>query len=563
MIRIRNGLILLPFILLLGCQSNPTRTNGSEPSDIQNPHEQGTNRGTGGVITEPPHTEMKEEGGKEEPEVITVPAYTEKDRQFLESAKSGDYQEIKKLLEKKGVKINIKDAEHWTALHDASVNGHTDIAKLLIQKGANVDEKDVDGWTPLLVAVANGHTNVVKLLIQNNADIKIKGKKGITPLHVAAVNGYNQIADLLVKSGADVNAEDHDGINPLSMAFSVNRFDMSNFLIKHGAKVQLHHPGKIAGIIKDALTGEPLSGASIKIFRHQDSILVGMEKTGTDGQYDFPLSQGKYILKITSAGYIPMTAHVQVNQKETTTLTTLRQVSTAWTSQGLATGQILNAFNGQPVNNATLKVRSDINVTNGTIIAKTKTDNNGHYRLNLPGGNYTIEASKNAYTTIYFPIVSIGKHTADKQNAAITPAINLGQIRIVLSWGEQPEDLDAHLLTPNIKGAPYHIYYNWRGKRSSAPHVQLDVDDKTSYGPETLTIYKSQPGTYRYYVHNYAGNPAITKSEAKVEIYSQTGLIKSYNVPISGTGKYWQVFSYDASTGKITTIDKITSVNPN
>jgi len=73
----------------------------------------------------------------------------------------------------------------------------------------------------------------------------------------------------------------------------------------------------------------------------------------------------------------------------------------------------------------------------------------------------------------------------------------------------------------------------------------------------------SSQKTYRYYVHDYAGNPAITNSEAKVEIYSQTGLIKSYNVPVSGTGKFWEVFSYSASTGKITTIDKITSVKPN
>jgi hypothetical protein len=539
-IRVGNGLIMLIFILLLGCGATEPVKNDTKLS------------------------EQKSEkiDKKPKPEIIVLPTYTEMDRRFMASAKSGDYQEIKKQLESGEVKVNIKDAEGWTALHEASVSGKSDIAKLLIQKTANVDEKDVDGWTPLLVAAANGQTEIVEYLLQNRADFKVKDKNGITPLHVAAVNGYNNIAALLIKYGADVNAEDKDDLNPLSMAFLVNRTDMATFLIEKGAKIKLHNPGKVAGIVKDALTGNPLSGALIKVFR-KDKILIKIEKTGSDGHYGFDLSEGDYILEISFADYILAMVYIDVKYNETTTVTSLRQVANVWSDQGIATGMLLNAFNGQPVSNATLKIRSGINVTNGTVIAKTITDNNGYYQINLPGGNYTIEAIKSAYTSIYFPIVSVGKHRIDNQNASITPTINMGEIRIVLSWGEQPEDLDAHLLTPNIKGAPYHVYYNWRGERSFVPYVQLDVDDKTSYGPETLTIYRSHPGTYHYYVHNYGGSPAITASDAKVDIFSATGLVKSYNVPISGSGKYWNVFSYNGSTGEITTIDQISSVKPN
>ena len=37
------------------------------------------------------------------------------------------------------------------------------------------------------------------------------------------------------------------------------------------------------------------------------------------------------------------------------------------------------------------------------------------------------------------------------------------------------------------------------------------------------------------------------------------GLVKTYHIPISGKGKYWEVFSYDGFTGLISTVDKITT----
>jgi len=481
---------------------------------------------------------------------------------FFEAAKSGEEQLVKTLL-KKGVSVNAEDAEGWTALHQVSVSGHTDIAKFLIQRGAIADAKDVDDWTPLMVASVNGYTDVVKLLIQNGADVNARDKDGMAPLHGAAVNGYNEVAILLIQSGANVNVGNKNGVTPLLMALSVNRTNMANLLIENGADVEVDNPGDVEGLVEDALTGKPLSDASIKVF-HQNR-LVKVKKTGTNGHYAFVISEGDYILEISLAGYIPAMVHVNVTHNEITTVTSVRQVSQAYSGKGIASGKLLNAFNGQAVNNATLKIRSGINVTTGAVVATTKTNSNGNYRISLAGGNYTIEATKKGHTTIYFPIVSVGKHTSGNQNASITPTINKGEIRIVLTWGIRPMDLDAHLLTPNIEGRRHHIFFNprTRGQRSSAPYVQLDVDDTSSYGPETITIYKSQPGTYHYYVHNYSGTPAIRHSDAKVEIYSEIGQVKSYNIPISGKGKYWNIFSYEGSTGKITTIDKIFSVKPN
>jgi len=511
MITLRNGLILLLLTLLLGCN------------------------------------ELKPEKAQQESNPLDK-QQLERNSGLLENARSGDEQLVKTLLTK-GANINATDAEGWTPLHEASVSGHTEIAKLLIEKGAKINARDVDGMTPLLIASVNGQIEIVKLLIQKGAEIDAADNNGTTSLHGASVNGYNDIALLLIQNAANVNAKNLAGMTPLLMALSVNRIDMGKLLKDNGANLTLRNPGKVAGLVKDALTGKPLSGVVIKIF-HQGKIFLKFEKTDYYGHYTFNLSEGHYILEMSYTGYIQAKVYVEVTHKETTTIATVRQVPQAYSGKGIANGQLLNAFNGKAVSNATLNIRAGINMRSGAVVATTKTDKNGNYRVNLSGGNYTIEATKKDYTTVDFPIVSIGKQTTDNQNASITPTINPGEIRIVLSWGAQPLDLDSYLLTPTIAGKTYNIFHNLRGQSSSIPNVQLDVDDTSSYGPETITIYQPFPGTYRYYVHNYNGRPPLTASDAKVEIFSAKGLLKSYNVPISGTGNYWQVFSYNSSTKK-------------
>lgn len=66
---------------------------------------------------------------------------------------------------------------------------------------------------------------------------------------------------------------------------------------------------------------------------------------------------------------------------------------------------------------------------------------------------------------------------------AISPVMtNLDGMRVVLSWGEKPFDLDSHLIFPGG-----HIYFDSK----EGTDANLDVDDTDSYGPETVTISKS------------------------------------------------------------------------
>jgi hypothetical protein len=149
--------------------------------------------------------------------------------------------------------------------------------------------------------------------------------------------------------------------------------------------------------------------------------------------------------------------------------------------------------------------------------------------------------------------------------------VTQGQTSFVLTWGQYPSDLDAHLFTPSINGQSYHVWYPsiFRGSNTSPPYARLDVDSYEGYGPETMTIYQLFTGTYQYYVHNYSGEDTgdgmIAGSGAQVKIFGPTGiLLSTVNAPGSeaGTGYYWHVADLDGATGIVTIINEITDSMP-
>lgn len=175
---------------------------------------------------------------------------------------------------------------------------------------------------------------------------------------------------------------------------------------------------------------------------------------------------------------------------------------------------------------------------------------------------HILEVSATDYNTYVNNQVAIGAGETLTMDVSLSPTLSDGEFRIVLNWGENPKDIDAHLKTPSIDGTEYHIYYSNKGNATAAPYATLDHDDRTSYGPETVTIYDLFAGTYKYYVYNYSGSPDIVTSNAVVQVYNSTGLIKTVNIPTTGTGRYWNVLTIDGSTGQVTVINEISGTAP-
>lgn len=128
-------------------------------------------------------------------------------------------------------------------------------------------------------------------------------------------------------------------------------------------------------------------------------------------------------------------------------------------------------------------------------------------------------------------------------------------VRIVLTWGENPSDLDSHLVGPGVNGGRFHIYYSDRSYYQDGSYdsddskyaADLDYDDTTSYGPEVTTIYKLTPGDYYFYVHDYTNGYDSTSTEmgmsgATVKIFRGSAK-KPFSVYSIGAGEHGTIWN--------------------
>lgn len=200
-------------------------------------------------------------------------------------------------------------------------------------------------------------------------------------------------------------------------------------------------------------------------------------------------------------------------------------------------GVIVSALTGEGVSDATLYVR-DRGKTTGEPIAEIRTENDGRYSAELEAGEYTAEVEKDGYITenIDFEVDKWGD--LDIEQFVISEELGEGEIRIVLEWGEYPRDLDSHLEGNTSTGRSIHVFYG----NKEVEGANLDVDDISSFGPETITI-TDIGGEYEYYVYDYTMSGNIGTSGATVKVYTPgSSAPKVYSVPAI-TGNTWNVFS--------------------
>lgn len=102
---------------------------------------------------------------------------------FASSQTPSNFKLIQLFIER-GVKINLKDKYHYTALMYLTIkeSPNLDIIKYLIKKGADLNAKDNAGRSILRILIEARTLNkpLVQLLIENGADINSKDKEGKT-----------------------------------------------------------------------------------------------------------------------------------------------------------------------------------------------------------------------------------------------------------------------------------------------------------------------------------------------------------------------------------------------
>lgn len=196
------------------------------------------------------------------------------------------------------------------------------------------------------------------------------------------------------------------------------------------------------------------------------------------------------------------------------------------------------------------------------------TDKRGY--ITILNGPFTEEDNKNGL--IDFVASADGYATLKDQSPcnqrelALSPG-GTHAYRIVLSWDKHPMDLDSHLWFKNT-----HIFYYYKQGTVSNMKADLDLDDTTSYGPETITIHEAFPDTRYYYsVHDFTNkrksqsNKLSAISEAKVYVYKgeTDETLMKFSVPSNGKkGNLWKVFYIDTD-GRIVEINSIVYTDDN
>lgn len=273
--------------------------------------------------------------------------------------------------------------------------------------------------------------------------------------------------------------------------------------------------------------------------------------TDANGEFTYNLPSGEYRVTVWAEGYYPLNLTTNVYTNIITSLETFLMVREEdGVESGVAAGDVTSAMTGEGLPGVQLTVRKDWNnQTEGEVLATLLTDSSGGYEVELPVGNYTVCAELEGYVSGSFNIV-VQAGTTDNQHYVMNMDMENvefdgTQFRIVLSWGSDPRDMDLHLNGPTADGDRFHVY--WRNMsywENDSQICNLDVDDRYSYGPETVTLATIHPDeAYYCYVHLFTGDGTMGSSGSKVAVYCGSQLIFNLSVPTNADADYWNVFA--------------------
>lgn len=304
-----------------------------------------------------------------------------------------------------------------------------------------------------------------------------------------------------------------------------------------------------------------------------NEVAPGVYEVTTDenGYYEVSqLPEGVYSVEATAPGYMSLTLNsIEITSDAGSfTLPTFQMLSSNMSGANTVTGTAIDATTGTPIANVTLNIRANWNNTSGDVVATTTTDAEGNYSVSLNRGYYTIEFVMDGYTSTFVNVASsnaVGATHGVLSPTTTTEVVDSTEFRIVLTWGERPRDLDSHLVGPDDEQVFYHVYFGDKNFYDAAGNVvtSLDVDDTSSYGPETVTIPNADVNkTYYYSVHDWsnggnAESTAMSASGANVKVYQGSVLVKEYNVPLNQTGYIWNVFKIE--NGRVVDINEYNS----
>jgi len=293
------------------------------------------------------------------------------------------------------------------------------------------------------------------------------------------------------------------------------------------------------------------------------SIATGSTSFTNASQYTiFDINAGRWKVRFVASGYKTVEGIVDIQAGATTNFDIITFVPGTQTP-GAISGRALSALYNTGVCDLTARIRPGVNVKsgpyaideNGATIASVKTATDGSYAIpNVPPGNYTLEVSGSGkrgnctsslelYSTTYRTVVAAGSETPSNQNILVSPVLGDNEMRVVLSWGASPRDIDSHLQY-SATDSGSRIVWN-RKAPLGVSNGELDYDITTGYGPETISLKGSiWSQQVRYYsLYNWSGEANMGISGANVRVFKGSiGEVRNYSINPNHSNRWWKIF---------------------
>jgi hypothetical protein len=359
---------------------------------------------------------------------------------------------------------------------------------------------------------------------------------------------YKYVKTITTNSAKDF-VEISQGFYPI-----VNAARAVKFATMRGDVPPLEKPkaGFAKGLIQDAKTGDIITNAAVSFDNGTSPPAIDDVDT-TSGEYETWLSPGTYTMRCAAPGYLEETIYdIEVTEGIVSYNILLNMIGES-SAEGTASGRVVNAFDASSIPNAKMDFYRGINNPGNDLVKSINSDGNGNYSISLPPGNYTAKVSAEGYMKSSTNIIIISGEERGSQDCTVTPILNPGEIRFVLTWGQYPSDLDSHLVGPAPDGRFHTFFEDMNYYFNGQKYDNLDKDDTTSYGPETTSVHVGVGGEYTFYIHDYSNRGAssstgIARSGAQVKVYvagAENAVV--FNAP-SGQGTLWKVCTINGST---------------
>ena len=152
--------------------------------------------------------------------------------QMIHYIRNDGCKQLRSLLKKQMIDVNVLLEDGVSLLHEASYKGCVTCIKTLLKFGSYVNLSDDLGFTPLHAAVLGLNYDAIGLLVRYNALPNLRNNEGLSSCHMGVLtDDVHVIHELMIGNGDPLLASDMYPTSPLQMAIDMKKNDALSYFL--------------------------------------------------------------------------------------------------------------------------------------------------------------------------------------------------------------------------------------------------------------------------------------------------------------------------------------------